>query len=192
MKGVWRTRVGYAGGDRENPTYGDLGDQTECVQIDFDPTVISYAELVDLALASYDPSSTSSDVQYAYVILAQDDEQLRIARERAQAVATKYGRPVTTRIEPLKRFWLAEDYHQKYYLRSDGSLGAQFKELFAGDEAAFRDSAAAMRVNGYLSGIGTRTQLDQEIGSLGLGEAARERLALLVGATKAGAGCPVP
>lgn len=69
---------------------------------------------------------------------------------------------------------------------------AQFKEVFGGDQVAFRNSTAAMRVNGYLSGNGTRSQLDGEIEALGLDDAAKVHLASLVVETTASAGCPVP
>ena len=189
---MWRTRVGYAGGEQANPTYGNVGDHSECVQVEFDPSVVSYAELVDRALSWYDPEGGPSSGQYAYIVLANDDEQLRIARERADAVSEKIGRPITTRVEPLAKFWPAEDYHQKYYLRSDRQFMGQFKSMFGDDETAFRESTAAMRVNGYLSGDGSGAQLQEEIGLLGLDDAAREHLASVVGEGSGSAGCAVP
>jgi methionine-S-sulfoxide reductase len=184
--------VGYAGGDRVKPTYYNLGDQAECVQIDFDPTVISYAELVDLMLKLHDPASRPPYGQYASLILANDDRQLAIARARAKAASQKLGKPLTTRIEPLKKFWPAEDYHQKYYLKDDSVLREQFRGMFGTDETALRDSTAAMRVNGYVSGSGTRARLAGEIGSFGLDEAARARLTSLVGETASGGACALP
>lgn len=162
------------------------------MQIEFDPTVISYAELVDLMFTLHDPASRPSYQQYASVVLAHDDEQLRIARERAQVAAAKLGKPLTTRIEPLKRFWPAEDYHQKYYLRNNNTLMRQFRGMLGNDEVALRDSSAAMRVNGYVSGSGTRARLEGEIGSFGLSEAARADLVSLVGEEADGAACALP
>lgn len=192
VNGVWRTRVGYAGGDYQDPTYADLGDQAECVQIDFDPTVISYGELVDLMFALHDPAGNAGYGQYAYLVLAQDDEQLKVAQERAQAAGEKLGKPLTVRVELLKKFWLAEDYHQKYYLRGDPTLLAQFRAMFGNDEAALRDSTAAMRVNGYVGQSGTQARLAEEIASFGLTDAARAHLVSLVGETTSGGACPLP
>ena len=91
-----------------------------------------------------------------------------------RAVAARFeaslGAQLATRIEPLKRFFLAEDYHQKYYLRNDRVLMADFRAMFGEDETAFRESAAAARVNGYVAGGGTRAQLGREIDLLGLSE----------------------
>lgn len=180
--------MGYAGGDHENPTYRDLGDQTECFQVEFDPTVISYAELVDIAIAS----NGSPDGQYANLVLAHDEEQLTIARERAQAQAEDRGKPTTARIELLKRFWPAEDYHQKYYLRGDRVLVGQLQAMFGADEVALRESTLAMRLNGYASGGGTAGQLATEIDSFGLSAEARAHLLSLVGDATGAEACPVP
>lgn len=192
MKGVWRTRVGYAGGDKQDPNYQDVGDHSECIQIDFDPTVISYAELVDLMFELHDPVGNPGYAQYASLILAEDDEQLAVARERARAASARLGKPLTTRIEPLSRFWLAEEYHQKYYLRNDRVLMAQFLGMFGNDEAALRDSTAAMRVNGYVSGSGSQERLDGELSTLGLDQDAREHLVAAVKDSNGGAACALP
>ena len=168
--------MGYAGGEYANPLYRDLGDQTECFQVDFDPSVVSYRELVDLAFSTHNPVWASPKVQYASLVLAHDDRQLEIARDRGQRAASILGRPLATRIEPLKRFWLAEDYHQKYYLRNDRVLTGEFRAMLCDDEAALRESTAAARVNGYVAGDGTRAQLAREIDFLGLSDAGQARL----------------
>ncbi len=142
--------MGYAGGEKANPTYRSLGDQTECFQVDFDPTVISYEELLSLVWQSHDPTRPAYKVQYASLVLTHDDEQLAAARSSAERIAAALGRPLTTRIEPLKRFWNAEDYHQKYYLRQDRNAMKIF--IDAGyDDTALMNSTYAARVNGALA-----------------------------------------
>ncbi|NTU71218.1 MAG: peptide-methionine (S)-S-oxide reductase [Coriobacteriia bacterium] len=190
---MWRTRVGYAGGLYPDPTYRRIGDHTECFQVDFDPEVISYGALVDLAFASHNPTWKAHKMQYASLVLAHDDEQLATATERGMRVAAKMGALLATRIEPLSQFWLAEDYHQKYYLRNERGLAAEFSAMFEGDEDALRDSTAAARVNGYVAGDGTRSQLAREIDFLGLTGPARTRLIARVGMAEgdASAACGV-
>lgn len=173
---MWRTRVGYAGGDKRNPTYHDLGDQTESFQVDFDPEVVSYEELVELVFTSHDPTRASFSTQYASLVLAHDEAQLATARAVAERFSATLGRSIMTRIEPLKRFWLAEDYHQKWYLRNNRDLMADFRAMFGADEDVFRESTAAARVNGYVAGDGTPQQLADEIDSLGLSEGGRTHL----------------
>ncbi len=151
--------------------------------MDFDPSVISYAQLVDLALASHDPRWKAHKAQYASLVLAHDEQQLAVAQERAARVSAALGAPLATRVERLKQFWLAEDYHQKYYLRNDRLLSADFKAMFDGDEAAFRESTSAARVNGYVAGNGDRAQLAREIDFLGLSDNSRT---LLISHTRGG------
>ena len=140
-----------------------------------------------MAFAAHNPTWRAHKAQYASRVLAHDDEQLAIAQERAARVAAAAGvLSLATRIEPIRRFWLAEDYHQKYHLRNDRVLAREFAEMFGGDEAAFRESTAAARVNGYAAGGGTRAQLAAEIDLYGLSEAGRARL---VSRTRSDAGC---
>jgi peptide-methionine (S)-S-oxide reductase len=184
--------VGYAGGDREDPTYHALGNHIETVQVEFDPTVISYAELVDLMLKLHNPAAKPSYLQYSSIILASDDEQLKIADERVKAASKRLGKTLSTRVELLVRFWPAEDYHQKYYLRQNRTLMSQFRGMLGADETALRESTAAARVNGYVSGNGTKVRLKNEIAGLGLDAPAREHLESLVGDTATGAPCALP
>ncbi len=152
--------------------------------------MVRYADLVDLAFESHNPTWRAHKAQYASLVLARDSEQLAVAQERAAVFAAKRGvGELATRIELLSRFWLAEDYHQKYYLRNDRVLGREFAEMFGGDEAAIRESSAAARVNGYVAGDGTRVQLDREIDAFGLSEAGRTRLISRGGSSTGGAGC---
>ena len=81
--------------------------------------MISYARLVDLAFASHNPTYAPPRGQYASLVLAHDEEQLAVARDRAGRVSEAMGgRALSTRIELLSQFWPAEDYHQDYYNRN--------------------------------------------------------------------------
>ena len=169
--------MGYAGGTAPDPTYASIGDHTECFQVDFDPDVVSYAKLVDLAFAAHDPSRPAHKAQYASLVLAHDDEQLVTARERAARVSgANSGRVLTTRIETLRQFWPAEEYHQKYHLKQDRVLASEFVSMFGDDLAALRESTAAARINAYIAGYGTQGQLAREIDFLGLSEKGRAHL----------------
>ncbi|NTW28234.1 MAG: peptide-methionine (S)-S-oxide reductase MsrA [Coriobacteriia bacterium] len=178
-KGVWRTRVGYAGGTKLDPTYHDLGDHTECVQVQFDPTVVSYNELLGVMWASHNPTSPAYTRQYESIVLANDEEQLELAHKSAAALEALYGKRLYTRIELLKRFWPAEDYHQKYHLQNDEEMMADFWSMFPTLQD-FVDSPTAARVNGYLTGEGTPERLIGEIGLFGLSEEGQLRLGDIV------------
>ena len=73
------TRVGYAGGAKEDPTYRSLGDHSETIQIIYDPEIISYNELLDIFWQSHNPSLGSFTRQYASIIFYHDDNQKKQA-----------------------------------------------------------------------------------------------------------------
>jgi peptide-methionine (S)-S-oxide reductase len=172
---VVRTRVGYSGGTKKNPTYHDLGDHSETIQIDFDPTQISYQRLLDFFWRAHNPTSRSWSRQYRAAIFFHNEEQQRLALESRDREAPRINGKILTEILPAAEFYLAEDYHQKYYLRQDFFLDNEFRKMFPSGRD-FVNSTAAARVNGYISGYGTRAALKEEMDQLGLSEAGRKRL----------------
>jgi hypothetical protein len=157
--------------------------------VDFDPDVVKYEELLDVALTSHNPFRAPGKGQYASLVLAADDAQLAAACAVAGRFEAARGQKLATRIEPLDRFYVAEDYHQKYYLRNDRVLMADFRAMFGGDEDAFRESTAAARVNGYVAGDGSRLRLADEVASFGLTQPAERHLAERASRGSWGAGC---
>jgi peptide-methionine (S)-S-oxide reductase len=176
---VLRTRVGYTGGTKKNPTYSSLGNHTESIQVDFDPRRISYEKLLEVFWASHDPTEQSWSAQYKAAIFYHDESQKRVALETRDREATRRGRPIRTEILPASEFYLAEAYHQKYRLRQDTALMKEFLDMYPSHED-FVNSTAASRVNGYLAGHGTTEALEHELDSLGLSAAARDKLATSV------------
>jgi len=170
---VWRTRVGYAGGAAESPTYHRMGDHTECFQIDFDPGVVSYEELLEIFWQSHDATRPAHKVQYASLVLAHDDEQLATARRSGERVSRLYRRTLSTRIERLGRFWLAEDYHQKWYLRNS-RLMAEFRAMYPRGHD-FVESPAAMRANAHVFGSPC-ARVERDLPLLGLSDEAANYL----------------
>jgi peptide-methionine (S)-S-oxide reductase len=131
VDGVTRVKSGYAGGHVPNPTYkqvctGDTG-HAEVVQVDFDPAVISYAEVLEIFFGIHDPTTLNrqgGDVgtQYRSVIFAHSEAQERSAREvRSVVDATgPWDDPIVTEVARLEIFWPAEDYHDAYFQRNGG------------------------------------------------------------------------
>jgi peptide-methionine (S)-S-oxide reductase len=172
---VIRTRVGYAGGSKENPTYYSLGDHSETIQIDYDPTQISYRQLLEVFWNSHNPIYESWSRQYMSIIFYHSEEQKRLAIETKESEEARLGRHIFTEIVPFSEFYLAEDYHQKYYLRQEPVLMAEFRAIYPATED-FIASTAVARVNGYVGGYGELATLEKELGLLGLSEAGRQRL----------------
>jgi peptide-methionine (S)-S-oxide reductase len=181
IKGVVRTRVGYSGGEKKDPTYYHLGDHTETIQIDYDPTVISYKELLDVFWRSHDPTLQSWSRQYMNIIFYHNEGQKRLAMETRDREAAREGAAVQTKILPATRFYPAEPYHQKYQLRRERDIMGEFKAMYP-DDKGFVDSTAAARVNGFLGGYGGPTLLQEELDSLGLSPEAGRKLSKIVSA----------
>lgn len=176
-----RTRVGYAGGTRENPTYHRLGDHTETLQVDFDPSKTSYEELLEIFWQEHDPTSRSWSAQYKAVVFYQSDEQRRLALKTRDRMADTLRKTIHTEIVPFSRFFPAEAYHQKYYLRGNQRLLKELQRYYP-QEVDLMNSTAAARVNGYLGRSGSAETLEAEIDRYGLSEEGRSELLRLVGA----------
>jgi methionine-S-sulfoxide reductase len=172
---VVRTRVGYCGGTLKDPTYHALGDHTESIQVDYDPAKLTYDQILDLIWNCHNPCATSWSRQYMSAIFYDGDAQKKAILASKARVEEKLGRAVKTAILPLGKFYLAEDYHQKYELRCNEELSREYKALFPNDRD-FVNSTAAARVNGYLSGNGTQEQLGKEIDLLGLSAEGKKTL----------------
>lgn len=124
IDGVREVTSGYAGGTAENPTYkevcsGSTG-HAEVVKVRFDPSAISYEEILDLFFKAHDPTTLNrqgADVgsQYRSIILYESEDQRRKAEEAVKRAQKTYSDPVVTEIEPLTEFYEAEEYHQDYY-----------------------------------------------------------------------------
>ena len=153
VDGVVRTRVGYAGGTTPAPTYHDLGDHTEVVQVDYDPARVDYADLLGVAFDAHDPRARSRSRQYRSVVFPPEGERGTVAA----VLEARFGDPdpdptrVATAVESLGAFTPAEDYHQNYRLRSRQRLVDAFDEAGYGDDA-LRESPAAATLNGYAAG----------------------------------------
>lgn len=178
LPGVIRTRVGYTGGSTEDPTYHSLGDHAEAVQVDFDPTVLCYERLLQTIFAAHDPTYASPKRQYMSAVFFHDAEQEKAAREAVSRLEAAAGRQVKTLLLPLDRFYLAEDYHQKYYLQGDALLAGELRTFYP-EFSDFVRSTAAARINAYLYGCATPEQVRADLDRLGLSEEGKARLCKL-------------
>ncbi|MBN2431405.1 MAG: peptide-methionine (S)-S-oxide reductase MsrA, partial [Acidobacteria bacterium] len=129
--GVRDTAVGYMGGTKENPSYkqvctGHTG-HAEVVQVEYDPAVISYEQLLESFWKIHDPTTPNRQgpdvgTQYRSVVFFHDEAQERTARKVKQRLQAEgdYFRPIVTEIVPATPFWRAEEYHQRYYEKNGG------------------------------------------------------------------------
>jgi peptide-methionine (S)-S-oxide reductase len=126
LEGVISVMPGYSGGHTVNPTYKEVcsgeTDHAECTQIVYDPTKISYDELLEVFFKVHDPTSLNrqgNDVgtQYRSVIFYHSDEQKRLAEKYKTELdrSGAYDKPLVTQVAPLEKFYPAENYHHDYY-----------------------------------------------------------------------------
>lgn len=132
IDGVIETKVGYAGGWKENPTYeeickGNTGHAEVC-QIKFNKDKIKFTDLLEIFFNTHDPTTKDRqgyDIgsQYRSIILYHNKEQKKIAEEFIQKLESKkiFSNPIVTEIVPLIKFYPAEDYHQKYFEKNPTS-----------------------------------------------------------------------
>ncbi|MDX2010814.1 MAG: bifunctional methionine sulfoxide reductase B/A protein [Myxococcaceae bacterium] len=138
VPGILETEVGYTGGHLDNPKYDDTHDSksghAESVKVVFDPAVISYADLLEKHFfRMHDPTTLNrqgNDIgtQYRSTIFPVDDAQ----KKTAEAVIAKvnasgtWKRPIATTVEPFKKWWKGEDYHQDYLVKNPGGYTCHY------------------------------------------------------------------
>ncbi|OCG43810.1 peptide-methionine (S)-S-oxide reductase [Gilliamella sp. Choc5-1] len=127
-EGVINVVSGYTGGDVVNPTYqqvcaGNTG-HTEAIQITFDPNIIGYKKLLDIFWHQIDPTDSEGQFadrgdSYRPAIFYHNEFQHKLALASKQALQDSghFDKPIKVAIEPASTFYLAEDYHQNYYLK---------------------------------------------------------------------------
>jgi methionine-S-sulfoxide reductase len=150
LDGVLITRVGYCGGTHPpTPTYRSIGDYTESVQIDFDPTRISFAQLLSYFNQWHIPNTPKTRSQYAAAIFYHNEEQQRQVNEM---------NIVDVRVDKFDKFYEAEDYHQKHNFKQTTMKTDLFGKK---EEWANKDKQMITKLNGFLAGYGTNEQFQQ-------------------------------
>ena len=152
LKGVKSVKSGYMGGHVENPTYEQVcrkqTGHVEVIQIEFDPSVIRFEDLLHVHWKTHDPTTMDrqgNDVgpQYRSAVFYHDETQKTKSADYKKKLNDQnvFGKPVVTVIEPAKKFWVAENYHQNYFANNPGNgycqvmIPSKIKKL----KAAFAD-----------------------------------------------------
>ncbi len=129
LKGVVKVESGYSGGNVSNPTYEDVctGDtgHAESIQVTFDPSIVSYKDLLHIFFTTHDPTTLNrqgadAGTQYRSAVFHRTPEQERTAREVVREFEKDkvWKKQIVTQVEPFKEFYKAEDYHQEYYAKN--------------------------------------------------------------------------
>lgn len=127
QKGVINTTVGYTGGSVVNPTYENHAGHAEAVEIEYDDTQISYKSLLDFFFQIHNPTTLNQQgndrgTSYRSAIFYGNEEEKKEAENFIKIVndSKRWSDPVVTTLEPLIKFYPAEDYHQDYLVKNPG------------------------------------------------------------------------
>ncbi len=137
LPGVLHSEVGYTGGETTNPKYEEVkkgfSGHAEAVRVEFDPSKISYDEVLSYFFRLHDPTTLNQQgndrgSQYRSVIFYQDEKQKQVAEAKKKSVdaSGKWKKPVVTQIVPAKTFYPAEDYHQDYLVKNPGGYTCHY------------------------------------------------------------------
>jgi len=129
IKGVLKTTVGYAGGGEENPTYEQVSAKKtghrEVVEVTYDSAQVSYNQLLDVFWRQINPTQANGQfadlgLPYQAAIFYGDEEEKRLANASKTTLTNskKFDKPIVTEILQATKFYPAEEYHQKYYLKN--------------------------------------------------------------------------
>ena len=149
--GVVDTEAGYAGGKNDNPTYEFHPGHAEAVEITYDPNVTSYKQLLDFFFQIHNPTTLNQQgndrgTSYRSAIFFADEAEKKIAQDMIGIVneSGRWDDPVVTTLEPLTRFWPAEEYHQDYLQKNPGGYTCH---------AIYFDSYLGQIVKGLFQGV---------------------------------------
>ena len=123
LEGVLSTSVGYMGGTLENPTYEevctDLTGHAEVVEVEYDPSKLQYKDLLEIFFTLHDPTQLNRQgpdvgTQYRSVIFYENEDDKSVSKDFMDTISTKYTKPIVTSLEKKTKYYIAEEYHQKY------------------------------------------------------------------------------
>ena len=136
--GVKDAQVGYIGGQTSEPTYKEVCSgrtgHAEAVEVTFDPSEVSYGELVDSFWRLHDPTQVNRQgwdvgTQYRSAIFTHSPEQEREALASKERAQERFRKPIATQIVPAETFWPAEEYHQQYLVKNGRATCAIYRAL---------------------------------------------------------------
>lgn len=163
LPGVLRTRVGFSGGTALNPSYREMGDHTETVEIDFDPAILSFEEILLHFWRNHYPNRDEyKGRQYISLIRFHGPLQEQAAGKIKRQMEQEIGEEIETDIAAFTDFTPAEERHQKYYLKRYPKAVEQLAPLYP-HSSLLNDSTFAARLNGFAKGFGNREKLKSEI-----------------------------
>jgi peptide-methionine (S)-S-oxide reductase len=121
LPGVVHVESGYTGGTSNNPSYHNIGDHAETIQVEFDPHRISYEQLLDKFWSKHDPTA-EYEARFRSAVFYLDETQRRLAEASKNEAQEHFNQPIVTEIVPAGKFYPAESYNQDYLAKLKGEI----------------------------------------------------------------------
>lgn len=183
-RGTMQTCVGYAGGTSQTPTYRQMGDHTETVQLLFDPLQISYEDILREFWQNHYPNRDQyKGRQYMSLLFYHTEDQRLLIEVVKKEMEKSLGEPIETEIVPFHEFTPAEERHQKYYLKRYPNALDQLSEMYPFHEQ-LKNSTFAARLNGFVKGFGTKESVRKDIAQWNMTDEEKHILTNLFSALK--------
>lgn len=163
MPGVVRTRTGYAGGTTPDPTHKNMADHTETVEVDYNPALVTYQELLEVFFQSHNPNRKPyRQREYISLILYHDEKQKEAAERKKLEKERIAGEEVKTEISPYSGFTVAKERQQKWHIKRNKEAIKRLGQLYVTADQLL-DSTLAARMNGLAKGYGSLEKVKSEV-----------------------------
>lgn len=164
LPGIIRTRVGFAGGTKEDPMYRSMGDHTETIEVDFNPEVLSYEKILHIFWSHHTSTNRVNykERQYMSILFYHDEQQKKTILNVKKELEDERKETIETEIVPYSGFTMAEEHHQKYYLKRF-SIAVDLLNSHYPSVDAFTHSTLTARLNGFVREFGTLNDIKNEV-----------------------------
>ncbi|WP_050180138.1 peptide-methionine (S)-S-oxide reductase MsrA [Domibacillus robiginosus] len=181
LPGVIRTKTGFAGGTTEHPTYRQMGDHTETIQIEFDPDVLSFEEILSVFWRSHTSTNRThyGERQYMSLLFYHNEEQRETIERVKQELESERNEPIETEIQPFSSFTPAEERHQKYHVKRFKRAADELSSSFDTPDS-FTNSTLIARLNGFVKEYTTLSRIEEEIHLWDLSDSYKEELTAFI------------
>ncbi|OKL37700.1 peptide-methionine (S)-S-oxide reductase MsrA [Domibacillus mangrovi] len=175
LPGIIRTRVGFAGGTKESPTYRSMGDHTETIEVDFNPEMLSFEEILHVFWNNHTSTNRVNykERQYMSILFYHDEQQKEAILNVKKELEDERKETIETEVVPYSGFALAEAHHQKYYLKRF-SIAIDLLNTHYPSVDAFTHSTLIARLNGFVREFGTLNDIKNEVSEWNIREDSRE------------------
>ncbi|KOR23908.1 peptide-methionine (S)-S-oxide reductase [Clostridium sp. L74] len=179
LDGVVKTYVGYTGGNTLLPTYNSMGDHLETLEIYYDSSKITFENLLMVFEKNHNYTVRPNLLQYNSAIFYNNESEKEVCLIWKRNKGDELNKEILTNISPIKKFYYAEFYHQKYYVQLEPVIMSNLRSMFSTGNDLI-SSPLCHKLNAYLGGYNTFKNLNKEIKDFNLSQDAKNRLLSIV------------